>query len=81
MSQANGFAYAAPVTPHDTNPQPPYDSLQVCSIAGGATAVITPSQGADITYTGLTVGVVIPVKVKLVKSTGTLASFVGLMRG
>lgn len=80
MALNNGFSFAAPVTPSDSAEQPPFDSLQVSSVAGGATAVIRPALGSDITYAGLTVGTIIPVKVKRVLSTGTLASFVGFMK-
>lgn len=83
MSQANGFAYAATITPADGTDQPPFDTLQVASIAGGAVVVFTPAEpigSPDITYTGVTVGMEIPAKVKRVK-TGTTALLVGLMRG
>lgn len=82
MSLTNGFALAQAITPSDTADLP-YDALYVASIAGGAVAVLTPAlpNGAsDVTITGLTVGLVIPIKAKRVK-TGTTATLLGLGRG
>lgn len=62
-----------PVTLSDTVAQNYYGLL-----IGGSGNVVFKSEatGSDITLTGVTVGMVIPGRVVLVKSTGTTASIV-----
>ena len=72
-SSITHFPYnAASITPSDADTF----SVPVGVYVGGAgDLVVTPWNGAaDVTFSGLTAGSVLPVMVKAVKSTGTTAT-------
>lgn len=77
-SAANSYAadgpalYAAAVTPHDTNE---LDTYSRGLFVGGAGALkVTTEGGSVVTFTGVVAGTVLPVRAKIVWSTGTTAT-------
>ena len=73
---ARGMTYAATkaadITPHDTNVQ-----TNVCRaiyIGGAGNLKVTMLDGGVVTFTGLTVGSLLPVRPSLIWSTGTTAT-------
>jgi len=82
ISPSNSVNIAADAT---NNPlgYPIANALMV-TVTGNAVVVIykesDPSTEVSITFTGLPVGTIIPFPVKRVNSTGTTASFVGLIK-
>lgn len=71
---------AAAVTPSDTVDFTAYPkAIVVTSIAGGANLVVLPLKAVDdgahlVTFTGVTVGFIVPFRVRRVMATGTNAS-------
>jgi hypothetical protein len=75
MYAYTSYGSAVPVTKHDTNPN--HYAALIVTVTGNL--VVTPQNGgADITFTGLPCGALIPFEVALVKSTGSTASVAGL---
>jgi hypothetical protein len=64
--------HAAAVTPHDSN-ELSYVTRAI--FVGGAGALkVTTSDGDTVTFTGVTAGTVLPIRAKVVFSTGTTAT-------
>lgn len=70
------FVDFAAVTTHDTNAQPAHDAIYV-GVAGDIT-VIDHRGGSAITFKAVPVGI-FPIRVKVIKSTGTTATNLTLL--
>lgn len=71
------YRSAVAVTPHDTNTIRPTVALYVGG-AGNVAVVFTNDEAA--TFTGVTVGTVLPIEVKQVKATNTTATAILALR-
>lgn len=68
---------AAAVTPHDTNE---LSNVTTRVFVGGAGNLkVTMMDGTDVTFTGVTAGSVLPIRVRRVYSTGTTATNIAAM--
>lgn len=66
---------AVTITKHDTNAQPV--GLRGLYIGGtGDVALRAVDSSADVTFTACPVGLIIPVKAKYIRSTGTTATLI-----
>lgn len=75
MSSPARGAFA--ITPHNTNELT--HVTRGLYVGGAGNAAVTMAGGEEVTFTGLLAGVVYPLRVKIVKSTGTTATaLVGL---
>ena len=73
---------AVAITPSDTTVYGPpvgsnggvLDALYIGSVAGGATLTVTTEAGDLVTFSGVPIGTILPIRCKMVMSTNTLAS-------
>lgn len=72
MADAGPANDAKAVTPHDTNTIAPCRSLFI----GGAGNITlsTGSDDSDVLFTGVTAGMILPVRASAVRATGTTAT-------
>lgn len=69
------YATASAITPSDTTLlTAEANAFYVGSIAGGATVTVLLGDDTIVQFSGLTAGSIIPIRIKRVNSTGTLAS-------
>lgn len=73
----NFFHELVTLTAHDTNALARVPE-QVQVAAAGNAVVRAQGSSADVTYTGLPVGAIIPVRIQYIRSTGTTATLAGL---
>lgn len=72
---AQPYRTGVAVTPHDTTELTRTSrALYIGSIAGGATMTVLTADGDTLAFAGLVAGSVIPIAVRRVNSTATLAS-------
>lgn len=71
VSPADG---AEAVTPHDTN-EMTYISRALW-IGGAGTMTVVTQAGETILFSGIPAGTIIPIRVKIVKATGTTATLI-----
>ncbi|WP_375450511.1 hypothetical protein [uncultured Devosia sp.] len=65
-------AHAFAVTPHDTNPLPEPTRALYVGIGGSVAAVLV--SGADVLFTNVADGSILPLRVTRIKATGTTAT-------
>lgn len=65
-------ARAVAVTPHDTNELTRH--AKALYVGGAGNIAVTTVGGDDVTFTAVPAGSILPVRVKIVKSTGTSAT-------
>lgn len=65
---ANAYA----VTPHDTNLQP--NPTRALYVGGAGNVKVTMVGGQEVTFVGVAAGTVLPIRAKIIWSTGTTAS-------
>lgn len=65
-------SHAFAITPHNTNPLAV--STRGIYVGGAGDVSLTTVEGNDVTFMGCLIGTVLPVRAKIVKSTGTTAT-------
>jgi hypothetical protein len=77
MSEYFSAKEAVTLTAHDTNALARRPQMFVVGVGGNA-VVRAQGSSADVTFTGLTAGQVIPLTIGFLRSTGTTATLIGL---
>ena len=75
-SASGPFFHAAAVTPHDTNELGNVSCGITVQVAGVITVV---TQGDDTVALGIAAGVMMPLRVKIIKATGTTATGISIL--
>lgn len=65
-------AGGAAITPHDSNELATWS--RGIYVGTGGNIAVTMANGVDVTFTAVPQGVILPIRTKIVKATGTTAS-------
>jgi hypothetical protein len=71
------FTRASVITPHDTN-EIAYVTRGVY-VGGAGTLTVVMQDGSTCLFSGIPAGTVLPIRVKIIKSTGTTATLIVAM--